>query len=112
MSNQPQQPQGLKDKALQAYYEALFAMYPTAGWAMLMEDLTRLRQIYADVVTVETERELDFRKGQINVVDQMLTHAARSEYGYAAAVAEETGEDAEDGTGGIAKVVETPAEPK
>jgi hypothetical protein len=99
------QPQGLKDKALQTYYEALFAMYPTAGWRVLLEDLGRLREIYDRATTIETERELYTRHGQIDMIDQLLTHAQRSEHGYNAALEDESGEEQEN-TGGAAKIVD------
>jgi hypothetical protein len=94
----------LKDAELEGYFQALFAMYPTDGWRVLSEDMARLAQIYNRVDDVEDEQELWFRKGQLNIINQVLTHQARSEAGYAAAMEEQEG-TAEAPTGGIAKVV-------
>lgn len=95
----------LKDAELEAYFTALFEMYPSAGWRMLLEDMGRLAQIYNRVDDVETRDELWFRKGQMNIINQILTHQARSEAGYTAAMEEQEGE-AEQPTGGVAKVVQ------
>jgi hypothetical protein len=94
----------LNDKELEAYFEALFAMYPTAGWQMICEDMGRLGQLYSRLDDLETVEELWFRKGQLDIINQVLTHRARSEAGYAAAIEEQEGES-EAPTGGIAKVV-------
>jgi uncharacterized protein with GYD domain len=104
----------LKDQELQAYYEALFEMYGTAGWRVLMEDFARLKELYNEVGSLGTVEELWFRKGQLDVVDQMLTHQARSEAGYVLALEEQEGEAQDAPTGGVAKVIEpdAPAEPQ
>lgn len=94
----------LKDEALEAYFQALFGMYPTAGWQMIVEDMTRLKEVYNRVEDVENEKELYFRKGQLDIINQMISHQARSEAGYEAAIEEQEGE-AEAPTGGVAKVV-------
>jgi hypothetical protein len=98
----------LKDEGetagLEDYFQALFAMYPSLGWQKVTEDMGRLKQIYDRVDDVETVEELYFRKGQLNIISQVLTHQARSEAGYAAALEEQEGE-AEAPTGGVAKVV-------
>jgi hypothetical protein len=94
----------LKDAELEEYFQALFAMYPTDGWRVLSEDMARLKEIYNRVDDVENHDELWFRKGQLNVINQILTHQARSEAGYTAAIEEQEGE-AEAPTGGVAKVV-------
>lgn len=94
----------LKDPELESYFQALFTMYPTQGWSVLLEDMGRLAQIYNRVDDVETEEELWFRKGQLNIINQILTHQARSEAGYAAAMEEQEGQ-AEIPTGGRAKVI-------
>lgn len=94
----------LKDAELESYFTALFEMYPTAGWQMLREDMARLKDIYNRIDDVETDHELWFRKGQLNIIEQILTHQARSEAGYAAAIEEQEG-SSEAPTGGVAKVV-------
>lgn len=95
----------LKDAALENYFTALFEMYPTPGWQMLAEDMNRLKDIYNRIDDVADEQELWFRKGQLSIIEQILTHQARSEAGYAAAIEEQEG-SSEAPTGGVAKVVQ------
>lgn len=95
----------LNDSELENYFQALFGMYGTPGWQKLMEDMARLQDVYDRVSNgVENENDLYFRKGQLEVITQLLTHQARNEAGYAAAIEEQEGE-AEEPTGGVAKVV-------
>ena len=95
----------LKDVELGEYFSALFEMYPTPGWMKILEDMGRLKQIYSRVDDIEDAKELHFRQGQLNIIEQILTHQARSEAGYAAAIEEQEG-SAEAPTGGVAKVVQ------
>lgn len=100
--------QSLKDKDLQEYYEALFAMYGTLGWAKLMEDTGYMLKIHdtpRDLVTVE---QLHFRKGELAQMDWLASHQDRTEAAYALAL-EEEGTDAGDvQTGGTARVIAEP----
>lgn len=96
----------LKDADLENYFTALFEMYPTPGWNMVQEDMGRLKQIYNRVDDVADEQELWFRKGQLNIIEQIITHQARSEAGYSAAIEEQEGAS-EAPTGGVAKVVQS-----
>lgn len=96
----------LKDQELQRYYDALFEMYGSEGWRVLMEDLTRLREITNQLGSIDTVEQLWFRKGELSLIDQMLTHAARSEAAYGLALEEQEGEAQDAPTGGVAKVVE------
>lgn len=96
----------LNDPELEEYFQALFGMYGTPGWTKLMEDMGRLQDIYDRVSNgVDSETELYFRKGQLEVVGQLLTHQARNEAAYASAIENQEGE-ADEPTGGVAKVVE------
>jgi hypothetical protein len=91
-------------KELEEYFEALFEMYPTAGWKKLTEDMVRLKEIYSRVDDLETANELWFRKGQLDIINQIIMHQARSEVGYVSAI-EQRGGTADEPTGGNAKVV-------
>jgi hypothetical protein len=94
----------LKDREREAYFQNLFAMYGTEGWKSTMEDLKKLREVYNDINHLETVEDLWFRKGQIEFIDQLLTHQDRHEQAYANEVEDEQGV-AEKPTGGKAKVV-------
>lgn len=95
----------LNDVELDKYFQDLFEMYPTAGWKRILEDMTRLAELYNRVTDVETQDELWFRKGQLDIVNQLLTHQDRSEAGYALALQEQEG-SAEEPTGGRAQIVD------
>lgn len=98
--------QGLKDRELQDYYEALFAMYGMPGWAKLQEDVAymlKLKDTPRDVVTVE---ELYHRRGELAMMDWIVTHQARTEHAYAH-ILDEEGQDASDvQSAGTARVVD------
>ena len=100
-----QAPQALKDKDLQDYYDALFAMYGTPGWRKLMEDVERMRQVHDTVRSVANGDQLLFRHGELAQMDWLYSHQERSEAAYALAIEDEGGE-AEPSTGGVAKVIE------
>lgn len=97
--------QALKDNALQEYYDALFAMYGTLGWAKLMEDnaeMIRRHDTPRDVVTVE---QLYFRKGELEQMDWLSSHQQRTEAAYALAL-EEDGVNSDDvENGGVARII-------
>lgn len=95
----------LKDKELADYFEALFAMYPTEGWRKILEDMGRLHAVYNDLRTCETDTELHFRRGQLDIIDQILTHQARTETGYTHALREQEGGVIEITRDGRAQVV-------
>lgn len=99
-----QAPQALKDKELQDYYDALFAMYGTPGWRKLMEDVERMREVHDTVRSVTTAEQLLYRHGELAQMDWLYSHQERTEAAYALAIEEEGGE-AEESTGGVAKVV-------
>lgn len=95
----------LKDAELEKYFQDLFDLYPTAGWKQILEDMSRLADLYNDVTTVETTEQLWFRKGQLDIIHQLLTHQDRSESGHALALQEQEG-TADDPTGGRAQIVD------
>lgn len=99
--------QGLKDRDLQEYYEALFGMYQHPGWAKMMEDVAyqlKTLDTARDVLTVE---QLYTRRGELAQLDWLATHQARTEHAYAHLL-EEDGQDASDvQSGGVAKIVDS-----
>lgn len=102
------QAQGLKDRELQDYYEALFAMYGTPGWQELMRDveaMTRRHDTPRDITTVE---ELHQRRGELLQMDWLRTHQQRTEQAYTLLLEDEGAAADHIQTGGVAKVVESP----
>lgn len=58
---------------LQKYYEEQFSMMATTGWSDLMEDLKILRSTVNDLSTVADDTILHFRKGQLDILDLLLS---------------------------------------
>lgn len=95
----------LKNAELEQYYADLFEMYPTAGWKRILEDMMRLADFYNRVTDVDTAEQLWFRKGQMDIINQLLTHQDRNEAGHAMALQEQEG-TADEPTGGRAQIVD------
>jgi len=96
----------LKDEALETYYQGLFEMYGMPGWRFLQEDYGRMRETHNSLAGLETEAQLWYRKGQLDMIEHLLSHQASVEHAYAALIAEQEGEAEVAPTGGVAKVVE------
>jgi hypothetical protein len=60
------------DHALQKYYEDTFSMMATAGWATLIEDFKELEKNLVNVRTVKDEQSLNYRLGQLDMLDLIL----------------------------------------
>lgn len=70
------------DKELQRYYEGQFSMMASQGWQDLMEDLQKFRTSINELSTVTDEQQLFFRKGQLDVLDLVLTRKAACDKAY------------------------------
>ena len=60
------------DKELQTYYEETFDMMSTEGWKFLIEDLKELEKNLDNVRTVKDEHSLNYRLGQLDILDLIL----------------------------------------
>jgi len=67
------------DKDLQDYYEARFDMMSTKGWKDLMEDVDKMSIQYNNLFEVSNEAELNFKKGQIDILLWLLSLKETSE---------------------------------
>jgi len=67
---------GLKDRDMQAYYEALIEMHATPGWKYLTEDMQRIYDIAITIEGIETMEQLNFRRGQIDIIKLLVAHPA------------------------------------
>ncbi len=67
------------DKKLQDYYESRFAMMATQGWADLMEDVQKMYDSLNQVMPIQTEQELHLRRGQLDLLNWILTLKQSSE---------------------------------
>jgi len=57
------------DKELQRYYEEAFSMMATQGWQDLMEDILRVKNSYDTISSVTETHPLDFRRGQMDILN-------------------------------------------
>ena len=60
--------QGLKDRDLQHYYESMEAMFVSPGWKYLTEDLQRIYERAHTIEGIDTLEQLQFRRGQIDIL--------------------------------------------
>lgn len=70
------------DIELQKYYEGQFSMMISQGWLDLVEDLQKFRTSINELSTVANEQELFFRKGQLDILDLVLTRKQACEKAY------------------------------
>lgn len=70
------------DKELQQYYEERFSLMTTKGWNDLIEDVDKLKLSVADITTVKNGDDLQFRKGQLDIINWILTLKQVSESAY------------------------------
>lgn len=57
---------------LQKYYEDIFSMMATDGWQSLIEDFKELEKNLVNVRTVKDEQSLNYRLGQLDILDLIL----------------------------------------
>ena len=57
---------------LQKYYEDIFSMMATDGWQSLIEDFKELEKNIVNVRTVKDEQSLNYRLGQLDILDLIL----------------------------------------
>ena len=57
---------------LQRYYEQAFSMMATEGWQDFMEDVQRIADSYDKLSSVTETHTLDFRRGQMDILNWML----------------------------------------
>ena len=57
------------DKELQDFYENAFSMMSTQGWKDLMEDIERVKNSYDKLSSVTETHPLDFRRGQMDILN-------------------------------------------
>ena len=60
------------DKELATYYEETFNTMSTKGWQFLIEDLKELEKNLDNVRTVKDEHSLNYRLGQLDILDLIL----------------------------------------
>jgi hypothetical protein len=61
------------DEKLQAYYEERFSMMATKGWKDLIEDAQGFFDGLNKVAVIQNENELFMKKGQLDVLQWLLS---------------------------------------
>jgi len=81
----------LKNAALQKYYDDLFAMFASPGWAAFVEDRKAEADARSNLRNVKRESH-DFVKGQLDVLDFVIAAKDVTETAYAELLRQQTGE--------------------
>jgi len=82
---------GLKDRDMQAYYEALIAMHATPGWKYLTEDLQKIYDAAQGIEGIDTMEQLNFRRGQIDILKLLAAHPVITAAAYDLLLEEDNG---------------------
>ena len=67
---------------LQKYYEDQFTMMATDGWADLLDDFKKLKLSINDVTLTTDTQDLFFRKGQLDILELILSRKETCEQVY------------------------------
>lgn len=67
------------NKDLEQYYEERFSMMATKGWSDLLEDVQKMYDARNHVLAIQSEQDLHFKKGQLDVLQWILTLKQTSE---------------------------------
>lgn len=70
------------DEKLQAYYENRFSMMATEGWKDLIEDAQKIFDALNNVLPIQNESELNLKKGQLDILQWLLSLKGSSEQSY------------------------------
>ena len=54
---------------LQKYYEEAFSMMSTDGWKDFMEDVLAIKNNYEKISSVTETHSLEFRRGQLDILE-------------------------------------------
>lgn len=69
-------------KELEQYYEARFDLMASKGWSDLIDDVQKMYDARNHVLGVQSEQDLFFKKGQLDVLQWLLTLKQSSEEVY------------------------------
>ena len=64
---------------LQTYYQNRFDMFSRPGWADLIEDIDIMLEAVNNISTITDEKSLQFRKGEISILNWLKTLKTISE---------------------------------
>lgn len=67
---------------LQRFYDNAFSMMSTEGWKDFMEDVQKIADSYDKLSSVTETHSLDFRRGQMDIINWLLGLRAAYESTY------------------------------
>ncbi len=67
---------------LQRYYEDRFDLFVHPGWIDLMEDIDNMLSAMNNISTINDEKSLQFRKGEVSILTWLKTLKKVSEDAY------------------------------
>lgn len=67
---------------LQRFYDNAFSMMSTEGWKDFMEDVQKIADSYDKLSSVTETHSLDFRRGQMDIINWVLGLRAAYESTY------------------------------
>lgn len=67
---------------LQKYYEERFSMMATKGWSDLLEDIDNMIEPLNNISTIDDEKSLQFRKGELSILTWLKNLKEVSERAY------------------------------
>lgn len=70
------------ERELQEYYEARFSTMSTKGWTDFIEDVQNLYNTYNNIHNAESFEDFHKRKGQLDILNWVLTLKSASEQTY------------------------------
>jgi len=82
----------MMDEKLQTYYEARFSMMATQGWKDLIEDAQGFFDGINKVAAIQNENDLFMKKGQLDVLQWLLSLKDSSSQTYEQLMNDSSGE--------------------
>jgi hypothetical protein len=70
------------DQKLQSYYENQFSMMATPGWKEFVEDAEQMFKALNNVLPIQTEQELQLKRGQLDILNWVISRKAVAEQTY------------------------------
>ena len=67
---------------LQKYYEDRFSMMATPGWRDLIDDIEKIKLSLNNISTIDDEKDLQFKKGELSILTWLSTLKQVSEQAY------------------------------
>lgn len=67
------------EQSLALYYENQFDLFSKDGWKDLMDDLQKLKTSINDLSIVNDSNDLWYRKGQLDILELLLTRKSSCE---------------------------------